>query len=434
MCITSNLILSIIVFLNTPFKYNSKDSIAIDSNNFRGSQTDPIHKLKSDNVGNSTDITIRLKDITASGKVNIIGFYLDQNFLADTLNSTDGVIHYKKDKAMDQGLYYFSIPGRKDEYVQVFIGEDQEFEMTALASDLFNSMEIKGSEENSLFYENIKFESPIQASIGKINNELKNLKEDSPEYRQLKSDLIKYDNQRMSKIKELYNKYPKSLFVNFKNGGQNPKLDETLSKEAQLVKFRNEFWDNVNFSDERLLHTVIIGNKLKRFFKDLTPQNQDSIIQSAHMLMQKVIHNKEYFKAIANWITLTYEPGKCPLMDAEAVFVFMVQNYFTKEKAFWQDSLSTSVIQKRAFEMSHCLLGQQGPNVISVDPLGNSQELYTMKADYLIVYMYNPECEHCQEETPKLHKYYLEHKDSVDVFAIAIQTNDEKWKNYINKN
>ena len=38
-------------------------------------------------------------------------------------------------------------------------------------------------------------------------------------------------------------------------------------------------------------------------------------------------------------------------------------------------------------------------------------------------------------ETPELHKYYLENKaKGLDVYAIAIDTDDAKWKAYIAKN
>lgn len=56
--------------------------------------------------------------------------------------------------------------------------------------------------------------------------------------------------------------------------------------------------------------------------------------------------------------------------------------------------------------MAQSLLGLKGPNVISTDPMGKKQELMAKTADYVVVYMFNPDCEHCMVETPKLHKYF----------------------------
>ena len=62
------------------------------------------------------------------------------------------------------------------------------------------------------------------------------------------------------------------------------------------------------------------------------------------------------------------------------------------------------------------------------------KSIYDMTAPYIIVYMYNPDCEHCQEQTPKLVRFYNEWKNKgVDVYAIAIDTDDQPWKDYIAK-
>ena len=264
---------------------------------------------------------------------------------------------------------------------------------------------------------------------------MKAVTETSPEYGAIKREREQLDAQRLKTIADLRNKYPDLLYPSYKYGGQNPKLREDLNKDLQVVQYRNDFWQNVDFNDRRLLRTPMIGNKIKRYMKELTAQNHDSILTSAHYLMKKVLDKPEYFKVFANWIVLNFEPAKCNLMDAESVFVGMVQNYFTHEKAYWSDSLQTTTIQKRAFEMSQSLIGKKGPNVISTDQFGKKQELYKMTSDYIVVYMYNPECEHCMEETPKLARFYNENKDKgIDVFAIAIDTDDTKWKSYITKN
>ncbi|MBK6784429.1 MAG: TlpA family protein disulfide reductase [Saprospiraceae bacterium] len=49
----------------------------------------------------------------------------------------------------------------------------------------------------------------------------------------------------------------------------------------------------------------------------------------------------------------------------------------------------------------------------------------------MVVYLFNPDCENCQKETPLLHEFYLKNKSNVDVFAIAIDTDDAEWRDYI---
>lgn len=112
----------------------------------------------------------------------------------------------------------------------------------------------------------------------------------------------------------------------------------------------------------------------------------------------------------------------------------MIQKYFTKEVAFWADSITTHGLQLRAYEMSGSLTGNKGPDVEAKDPNGKLQSIYDIKSDYIVVYLFNPTCEHCMIESPKLVQFYREWKNKgVEVFAIGVDTNDQEWKDYIKK-
>lgn len=395
----------------------------------QGNPNDPTNNPV---MGGPTDIKMTILDNSSMGTARIVGFYNDQNFVIDTVQYSGGKLHYKNDKGLPQGLYYFVFPS--NEVVQVVLAEDQQMEIEVRLSEVQNSIKIKDNKETEMLYQTARFEGEIIPKISSLAEKMKSLPKDSPEYKQLKNERVKLDEERLKYIENQYRENPNSLFAHYKFGGQNPIVKEDVSEELQVFYYRKEFWDNIDFSDRRLLRTPMIGNKLKRYFKDITPQHPDSIFAAAKLLMEKVENHKEYFKVFANWVVLQYEPGKSTLMDSEAVFVNMVENYFTKEKNFWSDSLQVIAIQKRAYEMSASLIGKKAPNVISTDEFGKKQELLSKTADYLIVYMFNPECEHCIEQTPKLRDYWLKNKEEVDVFAIAIDTDDQKWREYIKKN
>jgi thiol-disulfide isomerase/thioredoxin len=383
-------------------------------------------------MGGPTNVKITVVDFPSNGTAKFFGFYSDQNFLADSIVFQNGVIEYKNEKGLPQGMYYVGINGRQ-QYIQVVLGKDQEFEMTLSLSDILSTMQVNGSDENKLFYDNMRYETTLSPKLNELNTKLKALQPASSEYIAIKSQRDAIDNERLTTIKNLHKQYPDLLFTNYKLSGQNPKLREDLPQDQQVTQYRKEFWTNVNFSDTRLLRTPMIANKLKRYMKELTVQSSDSIVSSAKYLINQTLNSPEYFKVFANWVVLTYEPGKSPVMDSENIFVSMVQNYFTKERAFWSSELEVNTIQQRATEMSASLLGKKGPNVVSTDQFGKKQDIYSKTADYIVVYMYNPDCEHCQEQSPKLVKYYNENKTNVDVFAIAIDTDDAKWKAYIQK-
>ena len=366
------------------------------------------------NAAGSAEISIQVVG-QGVGEARLIASYGEQNYKIDTtLIDAQGKFEFRKSGGYPKGAYYVMLPTRS--YFQIILDEDQKFSLKTNASDPTMTMEVSGSKDNELLYESLKHERSLQPQFNELVQKLTGLTPTSPEYTALKLREKELVEIRKAHLQELYKKSPNSLFTSFKKAGQNPDLKEvykpdgTLDFENQVVFYRKEFWDDVDFTDERLIRTPVIFNKLKRYINELTVQSPDSIKVSTKELMDKVPENSEYFKFFTNWIALNYEPTKTTLMDSEAIYVFMVQNYINHDKAFWADSAQVFGLQQRAHEMAASLVGLKAPNVTANDPNGRSQSIYEIKSPYVIVYLYNPTCEHCIEETPKLVNFYRQWK------------------------
>lgn len=393
--------------------------------------SDRDYNVDSPILGGPADFSIKVTDLTGPTKINLIASYVDQNYIADTSIMNGGVIKFKNEKGYPQGLYFVSLPNQK--YIQVLLAEDQKFSMECSSADIVNSMKVSGSIDNDLYYKTAIFEAGINPRIQTFNDRMQQTEKGTDNYENAKKMRKELEDEREAYLLNIAKDHPGSLFANFKIGGQNPKLREDIPSDQQVTQYRKDFWSMVDFTDRRLLHTPMIGNKLKRYMTELTAQNPDSIISSATYLVDQAESYPEYFKVFTNWIVKQFEPTKTTLMDPEAVFVNMIQKYFTLEKAFWADTIQVNALQGRAHEMAQSLVNGPAPNVISKDQFGNTQDLLSKKADYLVVYMFNPDCEHCQEQTPKLIDFYNKNKKEVDVMAIAIETTDQEWKKYIKK-
>ena len=378
------------------------------------------------------DVKLNIKNV-ADFTSTLISFVAEGHFRVDSAQIRNGQFRFQKEEGYPQGLYYASI--RPNEYVQFFFGEDQVFELEADGNNLIGSMKVKGDKCNEVFYQNLKYEEGYNPKYKDITTQMNAIADkNSSQYKALNNQKVALENERKAHLQSIFKGNEDLLFVKFKQAGQNPDIRQGVSDDEMVYHYRNEFWDNVDFSDSRLIRTPVIINKLKRYITELTPQNGDSIVKYSKKLIDMSISNKDYFKFFANWIALQYEPTKTTLMDPEKVFVNLVQNYFTRELAYWSDSMEVYAIQQRAGEMAQSLIGSIGPDVISTDQFGNTKSIYEKKAEYVIVYMYNPTCEHCMVQTPLLVDWYNKNKNNNrDVFAIAIDTNEDEWKQYINE-
>jgi len=356
------------------------------------------------------------------------------NFRVDSSYIQNGRLVFENSEGYPQGLYFASLPN--ESFIQMFLPEDQKFRLSCDMNNIIQTMKVTGSKDNELFYDNLRYEEAYNPQYQSLVTQMNAIQDkSSAQFKALEQQRRELEAQRQKHLESLYEGNEDLLFVKFKQAGQNPTIREGVSDEEKVYFYRKEFWDNVDFSDVRLMRTPVITNKLRRYIKELTPQSPDSIRKYSSILVDKVLPYPQYFKMIANWIAIEYEPGKTTLMDAEAVFVHMVQNYFTRELAFWSDSMEVYALQQRAGEMAQSLVGLKGPDVVSTNPEGKTRSIYEMDEDYIVVYMYNPTCEHCMKETPELVKWYNRRKkeESVAVFAIAIDTDHDEWTGYINE-
>lgn len=383
------------------------------------------------------NIAIQVEGLTG-GRANLIGFIGENRYLADTASiDAEGRFVFDNETTYREGVYSVGLPNNRG--FQLVLVEDQmDFSMRTVNGQLLESMEVTNSLENTLFYINNKFERENRIRLDSVNRLINEAEEGTDEYEQHVAGRDMLIDERRAHVEFIHEQYPESLFAKFKLAGQNPKIrdvkleDGSPDRRKQAYHYRNDFWDGVDFSDERLLNTPVIINKLTRYMEELVPQNADSINKYSSLLIDQVLDYPEYFKLFANWVTIKYDPKESQLMDPQAIFVHMIQNYFTYERAFWSDSANIYGLQQRASEMENSLVGGDAPNVRAKGPDGKFYAIDDIDADYIVVYMYNPTCENCKKETPLLVDWYKEWKPKgVEVFAIAIDTDHEEWVNYV---
>ena len=388
----------------------------------------------------STLIEVHIEGIPA-GKTRLVGVFGDRNFLADSAEvDATGRFILRRKSPLPAGFYTFLLPGG-NKTLSMLIDTDQRFTMEAKAGDIGGTMQVKGSINNELFYKNYRFQAAQDPELQQLAEIMRGKPESAPEYKKAKERQDQILAERKAHLEEIYTTYPDAFFTRFKLAGQNPDLtyprkrNGDLDTLQQVKDYRRHFWDNVDFSDKRLLHTPVIGNKLRRYIKELTPQNRDSIIPVADEIIRRVIPYKDYFQYFANWIAMQYENTKTTVMDGEAVYVHVIQNFFTPELATWDTPENLEKLQKHVWEMEASLLWKKGPDVRAADVNGVYKSIYEITAPIVVVFMYSPDCEHCQKDSPKIQEIARNWKSrGVEFFGIGVSTTEEEWKAFVKKN
>ncbi|HEY4800413.1 MAG TPA: redoxin domain-containing protein, partial [Bacteroidia bacterium] len=368
--------------------------------------------------------------------------YGNKQYVKDTTKvDKDGNFIFKGKKKLDGGIYLIVLPSKK--YFEILVDKDQHIYVeTDTTTKMVEHMKVKGSEDNINFYKYLDYISEEQSKVEPLRKRFAKIKEDSLAAATTKKDSLKILQDKIAAVDkdvekykdDFINKHPESFLAVIFKAQKEPVVPENPDKKDSLFAYRyykNHYWDNIPLSDDRLLRTPIFHAKLKYYFDKVILQHPDSIIKESDILIEKTNGNKETFKYLVWYTTMTYETS--PIMGMDAVFVHEVEKYYMTNKAYWVDSVQVQKIIHRGLTLKPLLLEKPAPPVVMQDSSDKNFSLYEVKSKYTVLIFWDPDCGHCQKIVPKLKEVYdksLQAK-GITVYSVDIEDDATKWKKFI---
>ncbi|MBO9698698.1 MAG: DUF5106 domain-containing protein [Sporocytophaga sp.] len=347
--------------------------------------------------------------------------YGDKKYLKDTAKvDAEGNFTFEGNNPLDGGAYLVVLPDKS--YFEIIVNE-QNFKMETDTADYVKNMKITGSEENTIFYNYLNF------LISK-NNEFVKQQENFAYESSKEGELKDINDYRLNVIKNHPNTFVAKIFQAMIPIQVLPS-EKAISDSIFRKQFqRDHYFDQIDFSDGRIVRTPLYHKKLKEYFETIVSKNADSIIASSDKLLKKTEPNKEIFKYTVWYITTKYETSPTP--GAELVFIHMVKKYYETGKAFWVDPQILEKIINRANSL--VLKSKKTFDLAIKDSTGTCRKLQDQKSRFTFVYFWYPDSPQSQQMTLALNKVYQKHKENdLSVFAINMGNNSSDWLNFIQK-
>ncbi len=386
-----------------------------------------------------TAYRIEVKIDKFQGDVCYLGYpYGDKKYLADTAEiNSEGRFVFEGTKPLDGGLYFIYSPAPDALYFDLIVAES-EFGLETDTLDLIQHMKTHGTVENEVFFNFQRFMREKQKLAGELNEKLK-VSGNQQEKDELSAKLKELDDEVRSYRQEILDKFPQTFAAKFIKSTINIEVPSSpkdaagneIDPQFGYKYYKAHYFDNIDFSDQKMLRTPNFNAKIEEYLEKMTVKHPDSIISSAHTIIEKSRVNEEVFRYCVVNITYKYETSN--IMGMDAVFVDLAENYYLSGDAYWADSALIAKISDRVDRIKPNLIGKQAPRMILQDTSKNTVSLYSLKADYFVLYFYDPDCGHCKKKTPVLKELYdSKLKDmGVKVIAANIKKEVDKWKNYI---
>lgn len=369
----------------------------------------------------------------------IATYYGNGNYVKDTVKvDAAGRFTFKANADFPKGIYLAVINDKS--YFEFIVNNDRKFSMETDLKDLSGKMVITGSPENQLFYDYLKYNKIRFAEIqavqklivrGKTSKDSINLLNEKSEA--INKEIIRY------KL-EIAEKHPSSFVAFFINAMREPEVPEIPilpnGRKDSTFAYRYikaHYWDGTDFTDDRLLRTPVFDNKLKKYFDKILYQNPDTLIKETDILIEKARPNPEMFKYLV-WYA-TYHSENSEIMGFDRIFVHIVDTYYITRQATWERPAVVEKLIKKANKIRPLLIGQIPPNMVMLDTNNQPVSMYSVKSNFLILFFWDPDCGHCEQEIPKMKEFYDKNKDTfgVKIFAVCSDTSLVKWKSTIRK-
>lgn len=401
--------------------------------------------LTSVSVAQGYKIKVQVKGLKEKDTLLLGHHFADKLFADDTLLvDKNGFGVFTGKKKLDGGIYVVIIPSLKRKYFEFLMDDAQQISLETDTVDFVKDMKTSGSSENKLFFEWQKTMAdlekqmiPLQAKMKAFNNKNK----DSVEFYRKKA--IEVDSVRKDYWEKMKKDNPNSFLTkilkvltpieipDFKLPENTPKRD-SLTRLYQYVYNKDHYWDNIDFSDDRLLRTPFIEQKITDFFKNVVIMMPDSLTKEAFKLCDLAKKNKYFFQYVVVYTTNYFETSQ--IMGMDRIFVNLAERYYLKNECWWADTTLLSKIGERVTKLKPNLVGEIAPDLKMEDTSGVWHQLKFIKADYIILVFWEPNCGHCKKEIPKLYEYYKTVRDSgIEVFAVFTQHEVDEWKKFIDE-
>jgi peroxiredoxin len=367
-------------------------------------------------------------------------YYGEQTYLKDTARANpQGVFYFDNAKALPQGVYFLVL--NKSKIFDFVVGKDQSFALETSSDDYIKNMVVKGDDDNKLFFENMIFNMERNVEAEPFIKVLRDSTLSEDQKKPARESFAKVNEKVTAYQKEVIAKNPNLLTARLIKANQPidippppTKANGNIDSTFQLRYYREHFFDNFDLADDALLRMPrpFYQEKIKEYLNKLYAPIPDTILLAIDKMVAKARKNPETYKYLVwNCVYLYQNPE---IMGLDAVYVALYDKYFaTGEMDYWITAPVKKNVKDYADKLRNSLVGKTGANLIMQDQNLKPRSMYDIKNKYTILYIFDPDCGHCKEETPKLVDFYNKNKTKfdVEVFAVSADTSMVKMKNFI---
>jgi thiol-disulfide isomerase/thioredoxin len=347
---------------------------------------------------------------------------------------------FKGDQPLAAGMYSLKV---EESNIDFFItaGTPQQFSVTFDTAQGAPSLAVKGSPENEGFADYMRF-------IGSIRQHAQRLQERMQLYRQnpdsaysITSQMQQLNRQVKERIDAFSENYPGTTLSFFFRSMQEPEAPEpNISpmspnpdslRQAYFMNFYKEhFFDNVDFSDTRILRMPVLANLFPTYFSQVLPPDKEVLQAQVDFLIGKTKLNREVYEFTVRNLYDFFRHAPYP--EVEPIAPYIADTYVVQDADTWTDAAYVDKLKEAVRLEKLNPFGAIATNLKLQDPNGQFFALHDVQSPYTVLYFFNPLCGTCAMVTPILWDTYQAYRNKgLQVYAVYVDKTKTDWLPYI---
>ena len=369
-------------------------------------------------------------------------YYRDAVTLVDTAKGGGGRYVFKGRKKWERGMYALVAQDGKKVVGDFCVDGSLKFSISGDENLSAESVTVKGCAVNKQMFEYVATEKAAKREM----DSLRTLKK-SEATRQAAEEAEKKLIERMEAYEEKA-MHPKNanVFFELQEACAAPDVPEEVEDKATW--YRMHYWDKV-FEGERLkvkgerwalMHSPQMFSKMNYFFYGvLYYAASDTIIADLDRLMAKIGDDTAMARYVLGFIEPKYFRST-KNVGWDAVWCHIASSYYLKGRCPWATEGTLHNMRYNYNRIRQSLIGAHGQELWMADTNQSSDpkdwiSSHRFPTRYVILWFWDPDCHHCQEQSAALKVLYDSLATAPDkrfeVYAVGYESDVEKWKGYV---
>lgn len=357
--------------------------------------------------------------------------FKDQFVIMDTARMQNGTYTFSGKRKWDKGIYALIDQTKRHSVCDFVIEGSANLELAI--SDKNEVKVSKGSKELKEMYAYIHRITRARNRAKELNQKLAT--SDSLKARKeldaLNKEMSQYEDQTLKKNGGQYFFYLQNMF-------KGPNVPDEVDDKTYY--YCQHYWDGVDLSDHSLTYTPDLFNKMNLYFFGLLySADKDTICKYADLLLHKIEHDSTMMHYVMEYIMPKYYRSTRNI-GWDATWCYLARSYYLTGKCPWSSEGDRYNKRSTCEFLEKSLIGAKGAELWMADTNQSSNprewiSSHRQPYPYVILWFWDPDCNHCQEQTASLQHLYdslsVAGTRNFEVYAVGYESDVEKWKRYV---